>query len=165
MTTIKLHGFLEEDLQDYRKASMFLAFPKCSFKCARELNKDPKEICQNYFNIDSKIIEYNLEDLWKYYQNNIITESFVLGGLEPLDTFNDVVKFIDFIRKNKKCNDDIVIYTGYYKDEINDKIETLKKYNNIIMKFGRYIPNNERHYDEVLGVRLISDDQYGEKIC
>ena len=59
---------------------------------------------------------------------------------------------------------DIVIYTGYYKEEIADKIALLSKYKNIIIKYGRYIPNQEKHYDEVLGVYLASSNQRGEKI-
>ena len=41
---------------------------------------------------------------------------------------------------------------------------TLKKYKNIIMKFGRYIPNKKKHYDPVLGVYLASNNQFGEKL-
>ena len=40
----------------------------------------------------------------------------------------------------------------------------LKKYKNIIVKFGRFIPNQEKQYDEVLGVYLASNNQYGEKL-
>ena len=35
---------------------------------------------------------------------------------------------------------------------------------NIIIKFGRFIPNQEGHYDEVLGINLASKNQFGEKI-
>ena len=38
-------------------------------------------------------------------------------------------------------------------------------FTNIIIKFGRYIPNQKPHYDEVLGVNLASDNQYAERIC
>ena len=44
------------------------------------------------------------------------------------------------------------------------KINILKQYPNIIIKFGRFKPNQKSHYDDVLGVNLISDNQYGEKI-
>ena len=33
----------------------------------------------------------------------------------------------------------------------------------IIVKFGRFRPNQEPHYDEVLGVNLISDNQYAKE--
>ena len=50
-------------------------------------------------------------------------------------------EIIDFIRIEKKCNDDIVIYTGYERDECKEDIEKLKKYPNIIIKWGRFIMN------------------------
>lgn len=40
----------------------------------------------------------------------------------------------------------------------------LKKYKNIIVKFGRYIPNQKKHFDPVLGVELASDNQHAEKL-
>ena len=62
------------------------------------------------------------------------------------------------------CNDDVVIYTGYYPDEIKDALDVLKGFKNIIIKFGRYIPNRQSRYDEILGVTLASDNQYAERI-
>jgi len=59
-------------------------------------------------------------------------------------------------------NDDIVLYTGYNEDEICDKIHLLSQYRNIIVKFGRFIPNQEKHYDEILGVELASPNQYAK---
>ncbi len=35
---VTLKGIVDENFQDYKKASMFLAFPRCDFKCFRELN-------------------------------------------------------------------------------------------------------------------------------
>lgn len=57
-----------------------------------------------------------------------------------------------------------MVYTGYYKEEILEEIEQLKQYSNIIIKFGRYIPNEKKHYDEILGIDLASSNQYAEKI-
>ena len=37
-------------------------------------------------------------------------------------------------------------------------------FNNIIVKFGRFIPNQESHYDEILEVNLASPNQYARKI-
>ena len=63
-------------------------------------------------------------------------------------------------------NDDIVIYTGYKKEELqnNGYINQLLQYENIVVKFGRYIPNQQSHYDNILGVNLASDNQFAEKI-
>lgn len=162
--TIKLHGFLEEDLQDYKKASMFLAFPKCSFKCALEQGLQPEKVCQNYFNIKEKSLDFDLSFLYNIYIQNPITEAFVLGGLEPLDTFEDVLAFIEFIREEKALDDDIVIYTGYYPEEVDEKIKKLKKFNNIYMKCGRFRLGQEKHFDSVLGINLANKEQFGIKI-
>ena len=64
----------------------------------------------------------------------------------------------------KETNDDIVIYTGYTEEEVADKVYLLDLFPNIIIKYGRYIPGQEPHYDEVLGVKLASDNQYAKKI-
>lgn len=96
------------------------------------------------------------------YLDDGLEEAIVFGGLEPMLQFQELVSFIDKFRKVSE--DDIVIYTGYYKTEIEKEIEILKKYKNIIIKFGRYIPNRKSKYDEILGVTLASDNQYAEKI-
>ena len=85
-----------------------------------------------------------------------------MQGLEPFDSYYELVKLIETIRR--KCDDDIVIYTGYNKNELSEKIEYLSTYQNIVIKFGRYVPNNEKHFDDVLGVYLASDNQYAEEI-
>lgn len=160
---IKIKGYMEENLQDYRKASFFLAFPSCTFKCCIEQGLDINT-CQNHELAEEEIKGIELERIWNLYIENDLTEAFVLGGLEPLDSFYEVLSFISYIRNIKCCDDDIVIYTGYKEEEIQDDLYFLKQYENIYVKFGRYVPNQEPHYDEVLGVNLISDNQYGKKI-
>ncbi len=65
-------------------------------------------------------------------------------------------------------NDDIVIYTGYTEEEVVTNFKNyfllLQKYPNIIIKFGRFIPDQKAHFDEVLGVNLRSNNQYAKKI-
>ena len=58
-----------------------------------------------------------------------------------------------------------VIYTGYNENEILNQIDRLKKFENIILKIGRYRPNNKSHYDDILGINLVSDNQKGVIIC
>ena len=96
------------------------------------------------------------------YLKDGLEESIVFGGLEPMLQFQELISFIDKFRKVSE--DDIVIYTGYYPSELEKELEILKQFKNIIIKFGRYIPNRQSRYDEVLGVTLISDNQFAEKI-
>ena len=97
------------------------------------------------------------------YSQNPITEAVVFGGLEPLDQIDEVLEVIEYFRKMGD-NSPFVIYTGYYPTEIENELNRLKTYCNIIVKFGRYIPNRPKRYDEVLGIDLVSDNQYAIKI-
>ena len=45
-TDIKIKGIRMEDFVNYKKPSMFIGFPTCSFKCCKEGNF-PIEVCQN----------------------------------------------------------------------------------------------------------------------
>jgi hypothetical protein len=94
--------------------------------------------------------------------NNPITKAIVCGGLEPFDSW---IELLDFIKEFRYySDDDIVIYTGYKEEEIVDKVNVLKSYEPIIIKFGRYIPGQQSHYDEVLGINLASNNQYAKTI-
>ena len=85
-----------------------------------------------------------------------------MQGLEPFDSWDDVKDFVETLRDYSL--DDVVIYSGYNKNEISDYVNWLAKYPNIIIKFGRYLPNQDKHYDDILGVYLASDNQYAERI-
>lgn len=149
-----------EDFVNYKKPSMFIACPYCTFKC----NKDAgKQVCQNESLASAVAHNVSVFDIYKAYIDNPITKSVVLGGLEPLESWEDVQDLVEVFRQNLCC-DDIVIYTGYNEEEILDKIDWLSQFPNIVMKFGRYIPSNKKHYDEVLGIYLASDNQYGRRI-
>lgn len=146
---------LDEDFVNYKVPSMYIAFPKCTFKCGHNL-------CQNSDLAISKDIDIAIGDIVDRYMDNPITKAFVFAGLEPFDSERDLFTLIRSIRS--ETNDDIVIFTGYYKNEILTQVEKLKKYKNIVIKFGRYIPEQQPHFDTVLGVKLASDNQYAEKI-
>ena len=152
---MKIKGLISEDLVNYKKPSMTIIFPYCTFKCG-------EGYCQNSELAKAPIIEMNVNNLVDRYINNPITEAVVMQGLEPFDSWNDLIEFVKQLRES--TDDDIVIYTGYYKEEIADKISLLSKYKNIIIKYGRYIPDKKKHYDEVLGVYLASENQYAERI-
>jgi organic radical activating enzyme len=158
---MKIKGLIDEDFVNYRKVSMFISFPYCTFKCDKE---NGCQLCQNMPLVNDPTFDISMDKIIKRYLSNDISKAFVLGGLEPLDSFKEVYEFILLLRKTYNCDDEVVIYTGYNKEEIDDYISLLKKYKNIIIKFGRFRPNQQAHYDEVLGIKLISDNQYAEKI-
>ena len=150
---------IDEDFSNYKEASMFIGFPKCTWKCEKECGM---RVCQNSTLSQSPDVNINVNDLVKRYLSNPLTNAIVCGGLEPFDSVTDLRLFIETIRE--KTDDNIVIYTGYNKNEIMKHISWLIKFKNIIIKYGRFIPNQQKHYDEILGVYLASDNQYAEKI-
>ena len=158
---MKVKGLIDEDFVNYKKPAMVIEFPYCTFKCDKECGQS---VCQNSDLVNEPNIEIDYDKLLTRYINNPITKAIVMQGLEPFDSFSDVMNLILWLRVKYKCLDDIVIYTGYNKEEISWLIEYIKQYKNIIIKYGRYIPNQNPHFDSVLGVKLSSDNQYAEKI-
>lgn len=152
-------GVRSEDFTNYKKPSMFIAFPSCTFKCEVECGVC---CCQNSTLAQSPNIDIYINDLIKRYMNNPITHAVVCGGLEPMDSWESLQCFVMNFRYWSP--DEIVIYTGYKEEEIQDKVEWLKLYGPIIIKFGRYVPGQQPHYDEVLGINLASDNQYAKVI-
>lgn len=159
---MKIKGLIAEDFINFKLPSMFIISSVCNWKCCKEANIDVS-ICQNFSLANKKVLDISPKKLYNMYIKNPITKAIVFGGLEPLDQFEEVLEIIKFFRENGN-EDPIIIYTGYNHSEVKNYIKTLKNYNNIIIKFGRYVPNNNPHYDNVLGVNLISDNQYAEKI-
>ncbi len=156
-------GIIDEDFVNYKKPAMVIEFPYCDFKCDKECGK---AVCQNSPLTKIRNVKVEEEYIIERYLKNPITEAIVCQGLEPLDTM--VMLFL-FIKKFRELsNDDLVIYTGYNKEEerSQDLINFIKRnqYKNIIIKYGRYIPGQTPHYDEVLGVKLASDNQYAERL-
>lgn len=156
-----IKGYIDEDFVNYKKPSSVILFGHCSFKCEKECGK---QICQNRSLALKPDIDISPCNLIERYANNKISKALILSGLEPLDDFSSVETLISMLRYGYTCIDDIVIYTGYNEDEIPDKIGKLSRFPGIIVKFGRYIPDQQPHYDGVLGVWLASDNQYAKRI-
>ena len=156
---MKILGIITEDFVNYKKPYMVIEFPSCTFKCDRECGRP---VCQNSALATLNKINISTSRIAEMYTSNPITEAVVMQGLEPFDSFSDLTDLIRALRK--QTNDDIVIYTGYNEDEIEDYILDLRRYKNIIVKFGRYIPDQKQHYDPVLGVKLASNNQYAKRI-
>lgn len=156
-----IKGIVEEDFVNYKKPSMFIIFPTCSFKCDKE---NGCSMCQNSSLAHEQNITYPIPWAVVKYLDNPITKAIVCGGLEPMDSPTDLLELIKGLRK--RTEDDIVIYTGYTEEEMKQKnfYKDLCQFSNIIIKFGRFRPGQEPHFDEVLGVNLASDNQYAKRV-
>ena len=160
-----IKGLIDEDFTNYKKPSMYIAFPYCDFKCDKEAGC---AICQNSALAHEPNIEIANIELVSRYVKNPITKAIVFAGLEPLDSVELLLIISEFRRYT---DDDIVIYTGYTEEELETTyfnasfmLEEFKQFKNIIIKFGRFVPNQEKHYDEVLGIELASPNQYARRI-
>lgn len=156
---IDLVDLIDESFTEYKLPHMLVAFPRCTFKCDRE---NGSRVCQNWELAKAPRITVEAEDIAARYASNDLTKAVVFAGLEPFDSWKEMLELVERIRD--LCDDDIVIYTGYTKEEIQDKLYKIAWYSNIVVKFGRYRPGQQKHYDEVLGVELASDNQYAVRI-
>lgn len=166
-----IKGVIFEDFVNFKKPVMYIAFPKCSFKCDKE---NGARYCQNWEVARQPDIEVSALSLIERYLSNPITQGVVISGLEPFDTPEQLLDFVKSFRAYT-C-EPIVIYTGYTEEELeegywypqnsfeeNKRIWQLIKDYGVIVKFGRFRPNQEPHYDKVLGVKLMSDNQYAKE--
>lgn len=153
-------NIIDEDFTNYKTCSMFIGFPYCTFKCEKECNCSG--MCQNSELVKSPNIEISVEAIIQRYLSNPLSRAIVCGGLEPFDSYPQLLELLQEFRKYS--SDMLVIYSGYKKEEIFPLLEDLNIYENVIIKFGRFIPNQEKHYDEVLGIYLASNNQHAEKI-
>lgn len=148
----------DADFVNYKEATFNIASGiSCTFKCG-------KELCQNSELSKREAIKCNIDNIIKRYMDQNISHTITFQGLEVLDNAKQLLWFIYYFRK--VSNDTIIIWTGYTKEECENFIYLINKmeYKNIIIKFGRFIPGQEKHFDEILGVYLASDNQFAEKI-
>lgn len=169
-----IKGITDECFSDYKRPSMFIAMPICSFKCDKE---NGCQLCQNSSLVNEPNIEIGKEQLIERFMTNPITEAIVFGGLEPFDSILDLSSFIDCARRQYGCEAPIIIYTGYTEEEImsgnfgigggglalKSLVDNIISAGHIIIKFGRFRPNQEKHYDPILGVVLSSPNQYARE--
>jgi len=156
---MKLKDVVDYDVCNYPIPSMFLIFPNCSFKCDKECGRP---VCQNSALAKAPVKDIEMSSLIERYLKNPLTHAVVCGGLEPFDSHDDLLAFIMVFRCF--CDDTIVIYTGYTEEEIQKDIDFLSAFDNIIVKFGRFIPDSLHKFDALLGVELASDNQYAKLI-
>lgn len=158
---MRIKGIEIEDFINYKTPSMFISMGTCDFKCAKDGNFD-KSVCQNSLLARTEDRSISNERLVELYVSNPITKAIVIGGMEPFTYWEELSDFIKLVRST--VDDEIIIYTGYYPNEISDKLLELVDFNNIIIKFGRFIPNSKKKFDKVLGIELASDNQYAYRL-
>lgn len=156
-----IKGLKDEDFVNYKLPCMFIVTSFCTFKCDIESGVS---CCQNSSLAKQPATNVSDDTIIQRYLNNPISKSIVFGGLEPMEQFGELCRFLDKLRREYKCGDDVVIYTGFNKDEISDELEKLRSFENIIVKFGRFVPDKEKRYDDILGITLSSPNQYAERI-
>ena len=141
-------------VNNYKKIGLYVALGiTCTWKCEDCINIHYKDIHPRHHT--------NSYELINSYLSNPLLSSLILSGLEPFDSFDSMLVLIENFRKFTK--DDIVIFTGYTEEELFNKINLIKNYNNIIIKFGRYMPSKPPVFDNILGIHLISDNQFAKK--
>lgn len=154
---------VDEDFINYKQPSMYIGTAYCNGKCCREAGI-PMSVCQNDEWRKTATVAMADKDIVERYLSNDITSAICFAGLEPFEQFDEMLALISMLRNDYQCTDTVVIYTGYNKDEIKKETEVLRQFPNIIIKFGRFVPSQAKHYDAVLGVNLASDNQYAERI-
>lgn len=158
---MRVKGIIDEDFVNYKKPSMVIMFPNCSFKCDKESGR---QVCQNGSLAASQDIKVTYQNIVDRYVNNPITQAVVFAGLEPFDSYYETVSLIKAFRM-AGVKDEIVIYTGYTEEEAEKFItQHLTTFSPLIIKYGRFIPDQEKHFDETLGVYLASNNQYAKVI-
>lgn len=152
----------DNDTRFYKKPSLYVATAKCSFKCDRECGEP---ICSEYSKAGVRGIHYTPKQILNKYISSLHAEALVFGGMEPFDSAIDLYLCIKEFRAAYQ-NVPIIIWSGYTPDELNELgfLTPLLQFPNIIIKFGRYVPDDKPHYDQLLGVRLASRNQRAYKL-
>lgn len=152
-----IKGIKDECFGDFKEAGMLVVFPNCTFKCDQECGRP---VCQNSSLATAPAIDVPIPKIIERYRQNPITTALICGGLEPFDSIHELYELIAELRHY--CSDPVVIYTGYKEEEVEKMLgwNFIQWQGNIYVKYGRYIPGQQPHYDEVLGVNLASDNQY-----
>lgn len=159
-SSIKLKD-ITEVFQDYRKPSLFLCVCGCDWKCCTEAGI-PVTTCQNHKIQSQRPVEVPFKDILDLFNKGFM-KAIIVGGLEPFLQKDELLALIRYLRYNG-VSADIVIYTGYYPEEIEEQVlNDIISNHNIIIKYGRFKPDFDSRYDDVLGVTLASSNQYAVK--
>lgn len=155
---MKIKGLTDINFTDYKLPSLYIATPYCSFKCDKECER---AVCQNSALATEPVLSISNTTLIQIYQANPITQAFVFGGLEPLDSSDLLDTIIELQVRAKPRR--VVIYTGYTEEEVRMGHSQILSLSNLVIKYGRFVPDQPAHFDPVLGVNLASPNQYAKE--
>ena len=110
---MEIIGISDINFTDYKLPSLYIATPHCSFKCEKDCGR---AICQNSPLAKCDKMFVTVDKLVELYQANPITQAFVFGGLEPLDSSDLLDTIIELQVRAKPRR--VVIYTGYTEEEV-----------------------------------------------
>lgn len=161
---MRVKTIVDEDFTNYKKPAMFIGTISCGGKCCIEAGI-PLSVCQNDGWRASAPISIDDEQLCLRYLNNPLTESIVFGGLEPLEQFDELRSFLEVLRGQFQCKDDVVIYTGYYFEEVPEWIQQLATYGNVC-EVRTILPNQSTYLMKCLASNslLIINTQSGSTV-
>ena len=172
---MRIKAIKADDYTNYRDpegwSSLFVGMGTCDWKCCIAAGI-PVDTCQNSALAKAPVVELDATDLLKRYAWE--SGSVVVGGLEPFNDMESLKElarayknFVNYLHGEEEF-DKLVIYTGYNPDEVITHVEEIynivKDKLTLIVKFGRFVPGQKTHLDEVLGVELASDNQFAKKI-
>lgn len=155
---MKIKGLTDINFTDYKLPSLYIATPYCSFKCDKECGR---AVCQNSALAIEPVLSISNTTLIQIYQANPITQAFVFGGLEPLDSPDLLDTIVELQIRTKPRR--IVIYTGYTEEEVLVGHPQILSLSNLVIKYGRFVPDQPTHFDPILGVNLASPNQYAKE--
>lgn len=155
---MKIKGLTDINFTDYKLPSLYIATPYCSFKCDKECGR---AVCQNSALATEPVLSISNTTLIQIYQANPITQAFVFGGLEPLDSSDLLDTIIELQVRAKPRR--VVIYTGYTEEEVLVGHSQILSLSNLVIKYGRFVPDQPTHFDPILGVNLASPNQYAKE--
>ena len=87
---MRVTNIVYEDFVNYKKPSMFLGSISCDFKCCVE-GEFETTVCQNSSLAHAKITNISNYEIYNKYIQNPITKAVVIGGLEPMLQWNEVL--------------------------------------------------------------------------
>lgn len=145
----------------YKKPSMVITASRCSGKCFAGHEDIKEDICPDIKYFFERTEDIRDDKIVVAYTEDKRYKALVFAGLEPFDSFSEMLRLIKIFR-GAGIEDDIVIYTGYEAEEIWSLLSMLSEISNVIVKLGRHLPNVKPGADPVLGVVLDSENQHGE---